>query len=97
MNRTKNDLSADTAKLDFQAIRAVASMAYHKSKHEIERLLKELQHLDTGDPTVVSRYLLAQRLEESARDLAIAAETYTTVFGAMERKNLIIVNKPTVF
>lgn len=93
MNVTKNDLSFNETKLDFEAMRTTAIIAYTSKLHSICRRLSELQsasNLTTGT------YLIAGYLRQDAEDLVIVAETLVTLNEAIKRNIIEIINKPEV-
>jgi len=92
MNKTQNDLSYDSTKLDYQALITTARIAKGRGLREIERYLSHLHNLKSKS----SDYLDAQYLEEEAGYLVIACETLHTLEGGLERSQLEIVNKPEV-
>ena len=89
---TKNDLSANETKLDFQALVKTAAIATRELRNEIHRLDGGLgDALMKGDITGI--HLKSQWLSEAAESLAITADTYSALLGAKDREELSIVNK----
>jgi len=93
MNKTKNDLSFDCAKVDFQAMLSTAQTAYVHSRDRIYRLLSETKSLGVTDTTL---HLNAYWIEQESALFAIAGETLATLRGAVKRGKLEIVNKPDI-
>jgi len=92
MEVTKNDLSYDQAKLDYQALLTTARVAYYELLENIYGYYNKLR--DTHDTT--SYYLNASRLAREANHLVIVGETLATLQGGLERSVIEIVNKPEV-
>ena len=91
MNETRNDLSFNCAKIDFQAMLSTAQTAYVHSRDRIHRLLSETQSIGVTDTTL---HLNAHWIKQESELFAIAGETLATLRGAAKREKLEIVNKP---
>jgi len=92
MRVTKNNLCYQKATLDFEALVGVAFVARGSL---IESVTKYLGLLESEpDQSISSIY--AERIKQTAEQLLICAETYSTLIGARERRELVIVNKPEV-
>ena len=90
---TKNDLSADTVKLDYRALLKTAQFAYRELRDEIDRRLVSLREADANQDDT-GRYLRAARLAKQAADLAIAADTLSALSAGRERSEKKLVNVP---
>lgn len=91
MENTKNDISGNEVKLDYDAMIRTAGIAYRASKEEISSYLDKLYVADEkADST--SRYLTATWLKHAATNLAIAAETYSTLLEGKTREQKTLVN-----
>ena len=94
MDRTENDLCFDQVTLDYDALITVANTAFYKCIHEIEKHLHQLQQYPISKACY---YLDAQRLEDTAKLLTVAAETKYTLENGLARPSKVrIVNKPEV-
>jgi len=93
MDVTKNDLSYNSTKLDYQALVTTSKIAYGKLLISIYRQYRLLQETESN----TKRYLEAKYLKDDAIQLVIVAETLSTLLEAESREELVIVNKPEVF
>ena len=91
--RTKHDLSADTVRLDYQALIRTAAIAFMETREAVSRYLDELREMEISN---VSRSMTANWLADKADALAVAAETYSTLVGGKTRSHVDIMNKPKV-
>ena len=89
MEVTKNDLSYNEAKLDYQAMLLTSRIAYAKCLDGIYKHYRDMRSLEP----VFLPQLSAGWLLEEARRLAIVAETMETLEGGLIRENIIVVNK----
>lgn len=87
MNQTKNDLSFNEAKLDFEAMLLVSQVACFGLIESVSRGIGILR-------STPQDYLTAERLQRDGKYLVTASETLATLLGAKEREILTIVNKP---
>lgn len=92
MNKTKNDLSFDLTKLDYQALLQTAEVAFAELRHEIFQQLEQLQHY----PLPSCFYLNAHYIEGYSNQLVVVAETLHTLREGLTRHNLEVVNKPEI-
>lgn len=92
MNITKNDLSFNSTKLDYKALVQTARIAYGQLLYTIFREYSLLQ--ETQDNA--KRWLEAGYLKSHSAQLAIVAETLSTLLEAESREELIVVNKPEI-
>ena len=89
---TKNDLSFNETKLDFEALFKTAAFATRELREQINRHNGKLcDSLLNNDATGI--HLQSQWLAEYAQSLAIAADTYSALLGAKTRDNLSVINK----
>lgn len=95
MERTKNDLSAGLAKLDFMALKRTAGIAYGHALSEIERYVRQLRCFDEIKDNT-GRKLTTGWLAEEAERLAISADVYSVILEAERRDTLEVVNKPAI-
>lgn len=93
MNVTKNDLSYNSTRLDYQALVTTAKVAYGQLLASIYKKYRTLQETESS----TERYLEAKYLKDYAIQLVIVAETLSTLLEAESREELTIVNKPEVF
>jgi len=93
MDVTKNDLSYNSTKLDYQALVTTARIAYRQLLSSIYKKYTVLQYTESS----TERYLEAKYLKDNAIQLVIVAETLSTLLEAESREELIIVNKPDIF
>ncbi len=104
MQHDQHDLSADSVKLDYQAMLRTALIAVGRSKNACERELSAVQDYQIyyGNKAETQGYddvkfaSAALRLAEYAEQLSVAAATYTTLRGGLSRHEVIIVNKPEI-
>jgi len=94
MEVTKNDLSYNHTKLDFEALLQTAQLAYSSRLREISARVSKLSAYPSIGNT--SRWLEAHWLAEDTKALAIIAETLSTLLEAKDREEIEIVNKPEV-
>jgi len=92
---TKNDLSGNETKLDFEALVKTAAFATRELRQQVSRYDGKLSAA-LMDNDVTGIHVDAQWLADAARDLAIAADTYAALLGARSREEISIVNKPEV-
>jgi hypothetical protein len=92
MQATKNDLSYNLTKLDYKALVQTSEIAYGQLLNTIYKEYCVLQ--GTSDNT--KRWLEAGYLKNHAIQLAIVAETLSTLIEGLSREELIVVNKPEV-
>ena len=95
MLNSKHDLSFHEAKLDYAALTRVAEIAYVAMKHEIERYQNELRDDDLTNAHT-ARYLDANWLKQAAKNLAVAAETYSSLKEGETREIIRVINKPAL-
>lgn len=88
MDKTQNDLCANEAKLDYQAMLTTSKIAYAHCIEEIGRHLSDMRQLK---PAFLP-YLSAQWLAREAEQLVIAAETMHTLEEGLTRETITIVN-----
>ena len=93
MNVTKNDLSYNSTRLDYQALVTTSKVAYSQLLSSIYKRYRVLQETESN----TGRYLEAKYLKDDAIQLVIVAETLSTLLEAESREELVIVNKPEVF
>lgn len=91
MNNTKNDLCADLAKLDFEAMVFTANMAVGLLIESISKTLSALRNARTDNN--IRLYLEADDLKRDAAALSICAATLTTLKEARTRERLEVVNR----
>ena len=89
MEKTKNDLSFDEVKLDYQAMLSVSKIACGHCLEEISRHLGDMR-IPSGK---FIPWLSAQWLAREAGQLVIAAETMHTLQEGLGRSTVTIVNK----
>ncbi len=89
---TKNDLSYNETKLDYQAMLKTAAIATRELREQVNRLNSQLCD-DLLHNEVTGIHLKSQWLAEYAQSLAITADTYSALLGAKERENISIINK----
>jgi hypothetical protein len=97
----KNDLSADTAKLDLSSLEETAQIAVVYCKDELARLNNELQNTLSifvcvrNTPAEARLLIDLSRITENAqratKDLNTAMNTWRYVRGAMTRDNVEVV------
>jgi hypothetical protein len=99
MRITKNDLSYDEAKVDFEALLRTAHCAVHSILENISKKLDVVRNetfkMDKSID-ITALHLNALWLSQEATELVICAETLATLIGAKTRTNIWIVNKPEV-
>ena len=95
MEKTKNDLSWDEVKLDYEALRVTASCAVGRLKDKVYHYLNGMVD-NWHEGNMTSMYLNAQWMSEEAGRLVICAETLASLEEGLKRHNVIIVNKPEV-
>lgn len=93
--RLHHDLSSDQVKLDYHALRLTAEIAYRESRDRIAHYLDALHWRDCRGEHI-GRTHDARSLAGTARDLAIAAETYSTLVEGETRSIKILVNVPEI-
>jgi len=88
---TRNDLSSNEVKLDYQALLSTSTIAVGESLEQIGRFSRKV-----GDAVqkqdVTSIYLNAQWLEDYAKRLLLSADTLAALIGGKSRDNKVIVN-----
>ena len=90
-NRTKNDLSANTVKLDYQALLYMAKVATGKCLETIGKQTDKIRSaIDLAEVTQLS--LQALWISDEANNLAICADTLAALLGGIDRENVEIVN-----
>jgi hypothetical protein len=98
MRETKNDLCADEAKLDLQALITTAEAACGLLVEQIckktDKMREALRRKDLHNNT--SLHLEAEWLCDDAKFLVIAAETCATLREAVTRHDITIVNRPII-
>lgn len=92
MEFTKNDLSYDQTKLDYQAMLTTAQIAFSHTREEINRHIHNTYNISGK----VNYSLEAKWIKEEADKLAIIAETMDTLQGGLTRSQIEVVNKPEV-
>lgn len=90
MEFTKNDLSFDTAKLDYEALNMTASLAVEYLLRGIDDEVRKLSLAVYQESS--SLHLIAGRIKAKADNLTICAETLSTVIGMKDRSDLQIIN-----
>ena len=95
MNKTQNDLSANTVKLDYQSLVRTAKIAVGRSMNGIEEYQGKL-HDDLGKGYGVGIKLHSDWLAREAERLALACNTLATLLGAETRGNVTVINLPEV-
>uniref|UniRef100_A0A6H1ZJH4 Uncharacterized protein n=1 Tax=viral metagenome TaxID=1070528 RepID=A0A6H1ZJH4_9ZZZZ len=88
---TKNDLSYNETKLDFEALLKTAAFATSELRQQIKRLDSQLGD-DLLHGNITGIHLESQWLSEYAQSLAIAADTYSALLGAKTREDISIIN-----
>jgi hypothetical protein len=91
MNNTKNDLCADLAKLDFEAMVFTANIAVGLLIESISGTISALRNARADNN--IRLYLEADDLKRDATALSICAATLTTLKEARTRERLEVVNK----
>lgn len=91
---TKNDLSFDEAKLDFEALWKTAAHALQLSADRVRYYEGKICG-PLGSPDN-SFTLNAQWLAEEANQLAVIADTLDTINGVRVRHRLKIINRPKI-
>ena len=93
MDATKNDLSHNEVKLDYQALLATANTAvtylYEDIKSELNAIFDNRMNKEY---TILG--LKAERIKQASERFQIACETLSALQGGLTRDNIIIVNKP---
>ena len=92
MQATKNDLSYNQTKLDYQALLDTAEIAFANTREELNKNLHSLYE----HPLKGCFYLTTSRVETLAKQLNTVAETLYTLRGGLTREELEVVNKPEV-
>lgn len=89
-NFTKNDLSGNLVKLDYQALLQTALFAVAHIGNELDR---ERDKCRRGEG--VSLYLSAGRIAELGKQYAIACDTYVALKEGLEREEKELINTAT--
>ena len=92
MQVTKNDLSYDQTKLDYQAMLTTAEVAFAGLRENIRHHLDKLSEY----PLTGCFYLTTGYIASDAKYLNIIAETLHTLREGLTRHELEVVNKPEV-
>ena len=95
MHKTKNDLSCDAVKLDYQALMSVARYALANTANVLITTGSAIRDQLCDDGSTISIYTAAQNLPSTVKQLLIAAETYYTLVEGIEREHKHLVNVPT--
>jgi DNA-binding transcriptional ArsR family regulator len=100
MNNTKNDLCADVAKLDFEAMIFTANMAVGLLIESISRHLSEVREArvsevrkDMEGKNNIRMYLRADDIRRDAVALSTCAATLATLNESRTREKLEVVNR----
>ncbi|KKN53786.1 hypothetical protein LCGC14_0598790 [marine sediment metagenome] len=95
MNVTQCNLSANSTKLDHEALLKVAKIA---TGHCIEGVASHLSKLrgKLFDSDITALHLEAHWLAREAQQLDVSAEVLATLMGSIAREDIEIVNKPEV-
>ena len=92
MQVTKNDLSYDQTRLDYQALLTTAEFAFAHGKDTLHRYLQELDRY----PLTGCFYLTTDYMASEITYLNIVAETLYTLREGLTRHELEVVNKPEI-
>jgi len=92
---TKNSLSHDEAKLDFEALWASVSTAFRLTLDRIQNYTDSFLRLKLNDPDTFFTPNSLRLVDEAGR-LAVIAETLDTINGARIRHRLKIINRPKI-
>jgi hypothetical protein len=95
MQATKNDLSANEAKLDYVALVKTAEIAVGHSLEQVSYYLNEIRKDRLGN-YVTGLHCDANNMKNEAVMLEIACETLATLRGGETRENIVIVNKKEI-
>jgi len=90
MNKTENDLSFNSAKLDYDALVRSVEVAFRETRECLSRYLGETYNRDKSKRWAFT----AQQIVDHANDFAVVAETLDTLYGMRERDEFAWVNKP---
>jgi len=90
MDATKNDISGDKIKLDYDALYRTSKIAYIILRDNINEKAHKMYTLTTP---MMSTKLEAQWLSESANQLRIVAETMDALRAGLTRETIEIINK----
>lgn len=105
-NTTKNDLSFDEVKLDYEALTLTAALAYSLCLQEIRRHISELDNADIKQLLEknkdnkhsynTTRHCTTERLLKTAKNLSIASDTYSALLDGQVRHSKTLVNVPEI-
>ncbi len=82
---TRNELSFDVVKLDYDALLKTSAFAQRELRERVSQHLRSLNEATIKNDST-SQYLQAQWLSQTARELAIATDTYAALFEGVTRK-----------
>ncbi len=86
---TKNDLCARTVTLDLDALIKTAAYATEELNQQCRRYIDDQSNATRrNDITLI--YLSGERLRDTAKQLAIAADTYAALLGTADREEVKI-------
>ena len=88
-NPTKNNLDAEEAKVDYEALVRTARIALYNTITNMERYLRNIQ--DPQDSTMM--YMNASWAKREAEQLAVCADTLAVLVEGAKRK-IVLVNLP---
>mgnify|MGYP003396099545 CR=1 FL=1 len=94
MDATKNDLSHNEVKLDYQALLATANTAVTYLSEDIKATLDTIFN-DRMNKKYTILGIKAERIKQASERFQIACETLSALQGGLTRESIIIVNKPT--
>lgn len=90
---TKNDLSADEVKLDYEALLKTSATAVRESLDRVVEYTGKIRE-SLRESKMTSVHLRAEWLRNHANDLAIAADTYAALAEGRSRTHKILIEPP---
>lgn len=98
MDKTRNDLSGDRVRIDYDALISVARYTLASTISTListaSNMRDSMQRNDTTKYHTSRTVISAQGLEYTVKQLIIAAETYDTLLGGISRDEKVLVNVP---
>jgi len=94
MQKTKNDLCYDEAKVDYCSLVRVAMYAFNAARRDAQNAIRETE--EGYDENLVGMYMGAERAVEASKRLQDASEVLHTLRGGISRAKKKFTNIPSV-
>mgnify|MGYP003394029234 CR=1 FL=1 len=93
-NSTKNDLSGNEVKLDYEALVITANVAVGKCLDQLDSYSRKIRDAfcTGGNTDITTLSLTARYIRDEGKNLAICADTLATLLGGRDRDKVTIIN-----